>query len=85
MRRAQRVLLPLGLSVVQRPPSPSSGLVRACAALRVRPAIRARHTRVKTGVGSALCKDERGRAKARNREAARCRQSFYVRQSVLSR
>lgn len=44
---------------MQRAPSLSSGLERACVVvLRVRPAIRARHTRVKTGVCSALCKDE---------------------------
>ena len=83
----RRAVLPLGLSVVQRAPSLSSRLVRACVCsrvLRVRPAIRARHTRVKTGVGSALCKDEsegfRQGKKGRNCEAARCTQSSYVRQ-----
>ena len=81
----QRAVLPLGLTVVQRAPSLSSGLERACVVvLRVRPAIRARHTRVKTGVGSALCKDEsegfRQGKKGRNCEAARCTQSSYVRQ-----
>ena len=57
----QRAVLPLRLTLpaVQRAPSLSSGLERACVAvLRVRPAIRARHTRVKTGVSSAPCKDE---------------------------
>jgi hypothetical protein len=82
MRRATTSGISMGIVCCATRSQPQ---LRTCAAaLRVRPAIRARHTRVKTGVGSALCKDEsegfRQGKKGRNCEAARCTQSSYVRQ-----
>ena len=84
MRRATTSGSFIGIVCSVTRSQPQARTCAAAAVLRVRPAIRARHTRVKTGVLSALCKDEsegfRQGKNGRNCEAARCMQSSYVRQ-----